>query len=125
MQHPKRGGSISVSDILAPTKNAVGPPPQKVLRKRRRYRKRRDRPGVKSLKKRMPYTAASIARSFKHAREEAGLSIGDLAKRIDVAIATVSRIENRHVEDPRMSTLIAFADALDITIDKLIGRGGE
>ena len=116
------GKTVNISDLLEPTRDAIAPSPVKVLRKRRRYRKRRERPGVKSLKNSMPYTAHSLARSFRRARRDKKLTMGQLAERVGVAVATVSRIENAHVEDPRMSTLSAFADALEITIDKLIGR---
>lgn len=52
---------------------------------------------------------------LKQAREEAGLTQEELARRINTKKTAISRIEN-HAEDMKLSTLDKFAQALGKTL---------
>ena len=75
---------------------------------------------IKSRKKRDPafakgfdsgYQQFKIGVMLKQAREEAGLTQEELAKRLHTKKTAISRIEN-HAEDIKLSTLEKFAEAL-------------
>ena len=60
----------------------------------------------------------------RDARELAGLTQAALAEIADITTETVSRLE-RGLYDPAVSTLIALADALDLDLDYIMGRGPQ
>jgi HTH-type transcriptional regulator/antitoxin HipB len=75
---------------------------------------------VKKRKKRDPefvreyaagYEAFKIGALLRMAREDAGLTQEELARKLHTKKSAISRIEN-HAEDIRLSTLEKFADAL-------------
>jgi DNA-binding XRE family transcriptional regulator len=49
---------------------------------------------------------------LKKAREEIGLSLGQLAKRTGMDKATLSRLENEHVANPGLDTVLRYLHAL-------------
>ncbi|MDY6832170.1 MAG: helix-turn-helix transcriptional regulator [Thermodesulfobacteriota bacterium] len=57
------------------------------------------------------YEQFKIGVMLKLAREEAGLTQEELAKRLNTKKSAISRIEN-HAEDIKLSTLEKFANAL-------------
>ena len=57
------------------------------------------------------YEQFKIGVMLKMAREEAGLTQEQLAKKLDTKKSAISRIEN-HAEDIKLSTLEKFAEAL-------------
>ena len=57
------------------------------------------------------YEQFKIGVMLKQAREEAGLTQEELARRLDTKKTAISRIEN-HAEDIKLSTLERFADAM-------------
>lgn len=57
------------------------------------------------------YERFKIGVLLRMAREDAGLSQEDLAKRLHTQKSAISRIEN-HAEDIRLSTLERFAEAV-------------
>ena len=57
------------------------------------------------------YERFKIGVMLKQAREEAGLTQEELARRLDTKKTAISRIEN-HAEDIKLSTLEKFADAI-------------
>ena len=57
------------------------------------------------------YEQFRIGVILRAAREEAGLTQDDLAKRLHTKKSAISRIEN-HAEDIRLSTLEKFAEAI-------------
>ena len=67
---------------------------------------------------------AQIGMRVRDARELAGLTQAALAEIADVTTETISRLE-RGLYDPAVSTLIAVADALDMDLDYLTGRGPQ
>ncbi len=84
---------------------------------------------VKSRKRRDPefakdyeagYLEFKIGVMLRQAREEAGLTQDELAKKLKTKKSAVSRIEN-HAEDIRLSTLWKYAMALGKTLDVSVG----
>jgi len=57
------------------------------------------------------YDQFKIGLMLRAAREEAGLTQDDIAKRLSTKKSAISRIEN-HAEDIRLSTLEKFAEAI-------------
>ena len=55
-------------------------------------------------------------------RHERRWTLETLAKASGVLLQTIWRIENGVTEDPNMSTLVKLANALEVTVDYLIGR---
>ena len=60
---------------------------------------------------------------IKELRKKTKLSQDGLAKKADIPFSTLVKIEAGYTPNPSMGTLIKIADAFDISIDKLIGRG--
>lgn len=55
-------------------------------------------------------------------REQKHLTLAVLSKMTGLGTGRLSEIETGVTSDPRMSTLIKIADALDVTLDELVGR---
>ena len=55
-------------------------------------------------------------------REQKHLTLAVLSKMIGLGTGRLSEIETGITSDPRISTLIKIADALDVTLDELVGR---
>jgi len=64
----------------------------------------------------------TIGQRIKIARIRHNLTQVQLAERINLSKTALSQIESGETTDPRMSTLIALADALGVTMDYLAGR---
>lgn len=62
-----------------------------------------------------------IGAAVRRAREDAGLSQGELGAKIGTAYGAISEIE-RGVTVPNLSTAWALADTLGLSIDDLVGR---
>ena len=56
-------------------------------------------------------------------REQKQLTLAVLSKMTGLGTGRLSEIETGITSDPRISTLIKIADALDVTLDELVGRG--
>jgi len=67
-------------------------------------------------------TEIMLAKNIKKIREKAGLTQEALARKADISYNTIIKLETGGIKDPRMSTLIKVAKALEISIDKLVGR---
>ena len=63
----------------------------------------------------------TIAGQVRRHRRQAGFSQASLAERSDLSTETISRIERGKFE-PSVSSLLSVADALDVTLDVLVGR---
>jgi transcriptional regulator with XRE-family HTH domain len=70
-------------------------------------------------------TPQPIRKRLKAAREAAGLTQRELAGLSGVSASTIAQLEQGIYPDPRIGTLIALADALDIPLDELVGREPE
>src|SRR5690349_8854721 len=60
--------------------------------------------------------------SIKVLREKAGLSQQAVAVAAGLSVSMVSQMEQGKKEDPRLSTFLALADALNVSLDELAGR---
>src|SRR5262245_58332257 len=65
---------------------------------------------------------AAIGERLKQLRGDAGLSQREVAASAGLSLSVVFKIEQGVIPDPRIETLVALADALDIALDDLIGR---
>ncbi|HEV2947330.1 MAG TPA: helix-turn-helix transcriptional regulator [Gemmataceae bacterium] len=63
-----------------------------------------------------------LARRVKKLREAAGLSQQALAVKAGLSVSVVSQVEQGKKADPRMSTVLAIAEALGVTCDSLTGK---
>jgi HTH-type transcriptional regulator/antitoxin HipB len=72
-------------------------------------RKEKDRQFAKDYDK--GYEQFKVGVMLKQARESAGLTQEELARRLNTKKTAISRIEN-HAEDIRLSTLVNYAQAL-------------
>lgn len=61
-----------------------------------------------------------LGRNIKRLCQEKGITQKDVADECEVGISTFSRWVCG--ADPRLSTLIRIADALDVSLDELAGR---
>jgi transcriptional regulator with XRE-family HTH domain len=59
---------------------------------------------------------------YKKFRKKKGLSQDKLAKLADVTLTTLVKIESGVNNNPTIKTLEKIADALEVSIDVLIGR---
>ena len=57
-------------------------------------------------------------------REQKHLTLAVLSKMTGLGTGRLSEIETGVTSDPRISTLIKIADALDVSLDELVGRDG-
>ena len=58
--------------------------------------------------------------NLKSLREQKGWTQEKLAQQAGISYHTLIKIERGFIKDPRISTVINLADALDIDLDKLI-----
>lgn len=81
-------------------------------------RKKRDPEFAKDYE--IGYAEFKIGVMLRQAREEAGLTQEELARKLNTKKSTVSRIEN-HAEDIRLSTLEKYAKALGKKLHVSVG----
>lgn len=62
-----------------------------------------------------------LAKNIKKYRKKLSLTQEALARKADISYNTVIKLESKGITDPRMGTLKKLANALDISIDNLIG----
>lgn len=55
-------------------------------------------------------------------REQKNLTLAALSEITGLGTGRLSEIETGVTSDPRISTIIKIADALDVTLDELVGR---
>ena len=63
-----------------------------------------------------------INENLKKMCEEKDISAYHLAKITQLPISVVAKIIRDEVKNPRLDTIIKIADALDVTLDELVGR---
>ena len=63
-----------------------------------------------------------INENLKKICEEKDISAYHLAKITQLPISVVAKIIRDEVKNPRLDTIIKIADALDVTLDELVGR---
>jgi putative transcriptional regulator len=63
-----------------------------------------------------------LAENIKKYRAKLGLTQEALARKANISYNTIIKLESKGITDPRMETLIKLADALEISLDKLVER---
>ena len=63
-----------------------------------------------------------LAQNIKKLRKKHKLSQEELAKKADITYSTLIKIESGANKNPTIKTLKKIADALEVSIDKLVGR---
>ena len=63
-----------------------------------------------------------LAQNIRKLRLKKGLSQEKLARLADISNATLVKIESGVAKEPTITTVTKIADALEISIDELIGR---
>ncbi len=64
----------------------------------------------------------TIGSRIRRYREDAGLSLSQLAAKAEVSKGYLSTLENKEDKRPSAETLYAIAEALGVTISSLLGR---
>jgi len=63
-----------------------------------------------------------LAQNIRKLRQKKGLSQEKLARLADISTVTLVKIEGGVAKEPTITTVTKIADALEISIDELIGR---
>jgi len=63
-----------------------------------------------------------LAQNIRKLRQKKGLSQEKLARLADISTATLVKIEAGIAKEPTITTVTKIADALEISIDELVGR---
>ncbi len=58
-------------------------------------------------------------------RKQKGWSQEKLAVESEISYNTIIKIERGGIKNPKIETVIKFADALGVSIDELVGRRGR
>ena len=66
-----------------------------------------------------------INENLKKICEEKDISAYHLAKITRLPISVVAKIIRGEVKNPRIDSVIKMADALDVSLDELVGRKGK
>ncbi len=61
-----------------------------------------------------------IAKNIKKYRKKLGLTQEALSRKADISYNTIIKLEAGAIINPRMDTLIKLAEALELSLDKLI-----
>jgi len=64
----------------------------------------------------------NIGKKIKYFRTKAGLSQQKLANNTDLSISAITNLEQGIAQQPTIQTMVKIADALNISIDELVGR---
>ena len=63
-------------------------------------------------------------KNLKALRNQKGWSQEKLAREANISYHTVIKLEQSVIKNPRIETVIKLADALEVSLDELIGREG-
>ena len=63
-----------------------------------------------------------LAQTIRKLRLKKGLSQEKLARLADISNATLVKIESGVAKEPTITTVAKIADALEVSIDELVGR---
>jgi len=68
--------------------------------------------------------SAQVGQRLRSAREELGLSLREVARRLDISASALSQIETGKSR-PSVKTLYAIVSELGLSMDELFAEGGE
>jgi len=63
-----------------------------------------------------------LAQNIRKLRQKKGLSQEKLARLADISTVTLVKIEAGVAKEPTITTVTKIADALDVSIDEIVGR---
>ena len=63
-------------------------------------------------------------KNLKALRNQKGWSQEKLAREANISYHTVIKLEQSVIKNPRIETVIKLADALEVSLDELVGREG-
>ena len=63
-----------------------------------------------------------LSKNLKKLREAAGLSQDQMARKAGIPYSTYLKIENGVTPNPSIQTVLNIAEALEISLDELVGR---
>jgi len=63
-----------------------------------------------------------LAKTIKELRKKHKISQEELAKKAGITYSTLIKIESGVNDNPTMKTMKRIADALDVSLDELVGR---
>jgi len=63
-----------------------------------------------------------LAKNVKKYRIDRGLSQDQMARKADMPYSTYLKIESGITTNPSLQTLVTIAEALEISLDELVGR---
>ena len=63
-----------------------------------------------------------LSTNIKKLREKAGMSQDQTARKAGIPYSTFLKIENGVTPNPSIQTVLNIAEALDISLDELVGR---
>ena len=63
-----------------------------------------------------------LAQNIRKLRQKRGLSQEKLARLADISTVTLVKIEAGVAKEPTITTVTKIADALDVSIDEIVGR---
>ena len=69
--------------------------------------------------------SSELAENLRRLRLERKWTQVELAKRAGTRPVRIAELERRAVTDPRLSRVVALADALEVSVDELVGRSGK
>jgi len=61
-------------------------------------------------------------KNLSRLRKEKGLTQEGLARKANISYHTLIKIESGGIKNPKIETVFKLADALDVTIDALVGK---
>ena len=63
-------------------------------------------------------------KNLKELRKQKGWTQERLARESNISYHTLIKLEQNGIKNPKIETVIKLADALDVSLDKLVGREG-
>ena len=63
-----------------------------------------------------------ISKNVKKLRKQSGLSQDQMARKANMPLSTYLKVENGVTPNPSIQTLLNVAEALEISLDELVGR---
>ncbi len=58
-------------------------------------------------------------------RKEKRLTQEGLARKADISYHTIIKLESKGIENPKIETVVKLANALGVTLDRLVERGSH
>jgi transcriptional regulator with XRE-family HTH domain len=63
-------------------------------------------------------------KNLKEFRKQKGWSQERLARESNISYHTLIKLEQNNIKNPKIETVIKLADALEVSLDELVGREG-